>query len=942
MRAVIVALASLVLAQTLTKPPELVTGEPPPHPSEPAAALTTGASVTLAIVIDAAGRVARVDVVGVALDGTLAGTSAAPPGAGSSGLEPAFAWAALGAATGFVFLPAEVDGAAATVSVNQTLRFEPVLSTTTPDTTSDTKTPTTTTTTPTTTTATGRLLGRVRSQGTVIPLPADLRVSSNRRDEERRPGVDDEQVLHADEQGRFALTVAEGPWHLEVTTTGHEPNLIDVYVAAGAVEVLDVTLRPRDVNAFETVVRAARSAPPVSRVSLSRAEVTGIPGTYGDALRVIESLPGVARAPLLGGALMVRGGLPADTQVMIEGVPVPTLYHFGGFRSVVNGAFVEELSFMPGGFPARYGNATAGIVDITTHALTADPFEAKFSVDLLDVGFFFGGTAKLSDVGDLNLPDVRIGLAARRSHTEVPGYVALGAATAFGLPLSFLPVPSWYDWQFKLESDVTDDVTLMLFAFGAEDQFSFIGEPPGLGSGLPDDVDINDLVNSLLGNTFTRYVGRATWRPVRGVTHTFQPWIGQTRRGLLADGVVVPLLAGDFFSPPQEQLDWGLRDETRVRFTGWLELRAGLDAQQSSTVVQRLASPDTGDVTSGDAPLTQAFTSSAGVWADAVIELGALTVVPGVRGELSSIKLSDEEPLYDGSTTSIVDQLFVDPRVQLRYRFADLLTVKGAFGTFHQRPRLQSAAFDIDGDPLLHPQAVHLVAGLESTLSEDLTLDAQVYAVHRMDLTRDRNRTYVPGVSFAGGLPAAGSFDSFGRGDTQGFEFLLRTRPRQTSLGGFFGWVAYTFSRTVVSLGDRREPEVPSAFDQTHNLIAVGKVTLPYDITAGARFAFVTGNPGPIPDSVSTSHDLNDNFYTPVLSSLRPSRLPAFHRLDLRVERTWIFDWCRVTPFLEVINSYNWLNPEVLFPSGDYRQRELRVLLPGPPILPLMGLEMTL
>ena len=48
------------------------------------------------------------------------------------------------------------------------------------------------------------------------------------------------------------------------------------------------------------------------------------------------------------------------------------------------------------------------------------------------------------------------------------------------------------------------------------------------------------------------------------MTHTLQPYVGQTQRGLLADGVVVPLLAGDFFSPPQEQLDWGLR-ETRAR-----------------------------------------------------------------------------------------------------------------------------------------------------------------------------------------------------------------------------------------------------------------------------------------------------------------------------------------------------------------------------------------
>jgi hypothetical protein len=901
---VLLTLASVLLAQTLTKAPELLAGEPPQQPIE---GKDCAAAVTLAIVIDEEGAVSRVDVVGVVVDDLCSAAAA-------------FAWSALGAACALQFSPAEVDGARTRVSITQTLTFVP-------DARIDAKSaapiPTTTTAAPASASVKGKLSGRVRAAGTVVPLAAELRVG--------------DQIFDADDEGRFALSLPEGPCHLEVSFTGHEPSSVDVFVAGGGLAVVDVALRPRAAHAFQTVVRALRSPPAVSRVSLSRAEVTGIPGTYGDALRVVESLPGVARAPLLGGALLVRGGLPADTQVMIEGVPVPTLYHFGGLRSVLNGAIVNELAFMAGGFPARYGNATAGVVDVTTHDLRADPFVASFTLDLLDVGFFFGGTAKLTDT----LPDLRVGLAARRSHTEIPGNAALATSTALSLPLPFVPVPSWYDWQFKLESDVSDDVTLMLLAFGAEDQFAYLGEAPDLG--LPDDaaVDVDDLLHSLLGNSFTRLVGRAVWRPVRGVTHALQPWVGSTKRGLLADGVVVPLLAGDVFSPPQEQRDWGVRDETRVRFAGWLELRAGVDVQQATSTVQRIAAPQLEDPRDL-AGLTDAYVSAAGVWSDVVVDLGALSVIPGLRAEVSSVKVSDPLPIFDGKNASVADAIFFDPRVQLRYRVGSLLTLKGAFGSFHQRPRLQAVGFDVDGDELLHPQAVHLLAGIESELAGDLTLDAQVYGVRRLAFTRDRQRKYQHGIAFNAGFPALGSFDSLGEGETEGFELLLRSRPRATAAGTFFGWVAYTLSRTVTSWGDRREPVVSSAFDQTHNLIAVGKLALPYEITAGARFAFVTGNPGPIPDSIATQHDVDDNDYRPLLSSLQPARMAPFHRLDLRVEQTWVFDWCRVTPFLEVLNVYNWLNAEVLFPGNDYRQRELRVLLPGPPLLPLLGLEMTL
>ena len=60
-----------------------------------------------------------------------------------------------------------------------------------------------------------------------------------------------------------------------------------------------------------------------------------MPGTMGDALRAIENLPGVARAPFNSGLLIIRGGKPTDSRVFLAGAEVPQLYHFGGFTSIV-------------------------------------------------------------------------------------------------------------------------------------------------------------------------------------------------------------------------------------------------------------------------------------------------------------------------------------------------------------------------------------------------------------------------------------------------------------------------------------------------------------------------------------------------------------------------------------------------------------------------------
>ena len=84
-------------------------------------------------------------------------------------------------------------------------------------------------------------------------------------------------------------------------------------------------------------------------------EIKHIPGTQGDTLKAVQNLPGVARAPFGIGLLPVWGSSPADTRVYIDGVDIPTLYHFGGLRSTVNSEMVDALTFMPGGYRRDHG-----------------------------------------------------------------------------------------------------------------------------------------------------------------------------------------------------------------------------------------------------------------------------------------------------------------------------------------------------------------------------------------------------------------------------------------------------------------------------------------------------------------------------------------------------------------------------------------------------------
>ena len=224
--------------------------------------------------------------------------------------------------------------------------------------------------------------GIVRESGTKVALPeAEVTILP----EDAEP-----IATTTDVGGRFELRgVPKGKHLVRVAHAGHE--VFSTVEEFSDKELLEVRyfLPARSYNRFETIIRSNKATKEVSRVTLRREEVTAVAGTFGDPLRAIENLPSMARAPLIGGQLLVRGTSPRNTGVYIDGVQVPLLYHFGALTSVINPGFLETIDFYPGGFGAKYGRATAGIVDVKTRSLTMKNCRGYAEEDVFDSGFFY-------------------------------------------------------------------------------------------------------------------------------------------------------------------------------------------------------------------------------------------------------------------------------------------------------------------------------------------------------------------------------------------------------------------------------------------------------------------------------------------------------------------------------------------------------------------------
>ena len=98
---------------------------------------------------------------------------------------------------------------------------------------------------------------------------------------------------------------------------------------------------------LEIVITAPRLDKQVVTTEVAAEQGRKVPGTQGDVLKVVEDLPGVARAAVGSGALIVWGAAPADTRVYLDGVRAPRLYHDGGYRSVVQSDMVRSVEARP-------------------------------------------------------------------------------------------------------------------------------------------------------------------------------------------------------------------------------------------------------------------------------------------------------------------------------------------------------------------------------------------------------------------------------------------------------------------------------------------------------------------------------------------------------------------------------------------------------------------
>jgi TonB family protein len=826
-------------------PPKILQKAPAPYPEEAAKAELSG-TVVLEIDVDERGRVGNVVVKERAGHG--------------------FDEAAVEAVKKFVFSPASNDGSPVPSRVTYSYKFV-IKTVPKPAPAKD-----------------DRLRDMVRIKGTISirgqrrPL-GGAEVAAIATDGRRFETA-------SDDDGRFALRgLPAGAYKIIVVGRGARRFTADEKLGERDVVTVAYYVEPSEWSRYESTVRGDLNREEISRKTLSTEELMKLPGSFGDALRAIENLPGVARAPFNTGLIIVRGGKPTDSKTFLGADEVPQLYHFGGLTSIVPTRLIDHVDYFPGNFGVRYGRAIAGAIDVELREGRRDHWHGSVELNAFDIGATAEGPTPNKKGSFI--------LAARRSYVDA----VLAAALPSGSGVQFQSAPVYYDYQAIFDYQV-DAGHIKLMFLGSDDQLKLVFDTP-----QADPLLTSFGTHIFFHKTQLRYTRAiAGWQLFAQIAGGYSGQDGSVGRDLHY-GVGIGSVNGRF------ELRRPLRQNLKLLVGvdgGYnhvdLDLNVPAPTREGQIPSPISASQRQNQHEPQEIGLIALFAELS--WKP----LEKLSLTGGIRYDWYS-------PLHVGS---------FDPRLSLRAQLAKYTTLKIGVGQYSQMP--QAIDFNrVFGNPNERPErALHTALTLEQGIAPGLQGELTGFYKQLYDLSAPTTN-----LTMRDGKLSPENVASIGEGRVYGLEVLLR----QSVSKYMFGWISYTLMRS-----ERKDCPTCSwrifDFDQTHILIVALHAYLPRGWELGLRFRYISGFPATPP--YGGYYNADSDVYSPAQGPVNTTRLEAFHALDFRVDKTFLFKQWSLKLYLDIYNVYNHQSQEVIQPSYDFSRTQP---INGLPIIPSFGIR---
>ncbi|MGB1384183.1 MAG: TonB-dependent receptor [Flavobacteriales bacterium] len=677
--------------------------------------------------------------------------------------------------------------------------------------------------------------------------------------------------VSSDVEGYFSLSrVPAGQYTLVISSLEYETVREAIEIRNDRVLTRNLFLASKVVTLAGAEISADREEQTTqvrtSVETIRPADIKRIPSFGGapDLVQALQVLPGFVSTGDQGGQLYIRGGSPIQNKVLLDGMLVYNAFHSIGLFSVFDSDALANADVYTGAFSAKYGGRISSVMDIRTRdgnmretegRVGASPFGAKVLVH-----------GPLRPMSENRTGGISYLLSLKHSYLEQSSQLFYPYIDDGRLPFGFT------DAYGKLTFGGGDGSKLSLFGFNFTDNASVLDDSTG--------VD------------FANY----GWRNVGGGgTFTVVP----PGSSVLLNGHFAlsnyRINFDEVGSPARYSEVQGFNFGLDFKYVlGEDNVEYGLEVVGMQTDFETFNSLQV-------AVQQKENTTELGGYVDYTIKRGAWIVQPSLRMQYYSS----------------LAKARMEPRFGAKYKATERLRLKAAAGTYSQNVISANSDRDVVNlfygflagpqnlqDELTLPNgqqrdithslqtANHVVTGFEFDLTERLNINTEGYFKQFTQLTNfNRNKLFPDNTTYAGEPDAFKKDFIVETGRAMGADIVVKYEERETYL-----WFVYGLGK--VDRWDGLQEYAP-VFDRRHNVNLVASqgfgdgawlVSARWNLGSGLPFTQsqgyyqAPGTGGGIDGDYLTSNPDGVSIY---LADLNAGRLPAYHRLDVNVNRTW-------------------------------------------------------
>lgn len=736
------------------------------------------------------------------------------------------------------------------------------------------------------------------------------------------------------ETKKFFLTDAEGNVNIEFPAPGEytlrllkETGTVDIKITVNGDDTRTIYTEKKAPPKVGINVAGEREKTVASRTKVRYEEIKRMPGTFGEALRALETLPGVVPNIGFGGGangIIVRGADPQSNTYLYDDLPILYAYHLDGLTSVIHNDLIKSIDLYRGAYPANFNNATGGVIEIETID-SVNKAKGAFQVSLWNTTAY-----------------------SATPFANGKGYVAVGGKYGYldrtlgqsGLLPEGIRLPRYNDSQVKFVYNFTPEHQIAFYNLTAQDNFAFDVPNKPVNDPTKDELGTFSSARANFGQSFRTTALRYSWIPSdkfqnRLTLISYDPiqeynvGIGTIRGKEFTRATYAGLRQDATWTPnAMFKIDFG-SEYRRLAFRNY--------GDQVRLRDPNIVNPNPYNTTNPDfvtQPLNVVGTSGYyNAYTTVHVKVGNFAFEPGVR--------------YDHLQATKNGAL--GPRATISYTFPEVgkgLTIFANGGDMNRFP--QTTVFNQEtGNPDLRFESVRKTGvGIDQKINSVYevkielfknefknTIVADPYASIPVGLNPDKNQWLSQPLVTNRSL----NFSNKGDGWSHGYELLLRKNSRQGSRD-WFGWISYTWSqsfsntniykiydgdtfqysaieRKVLAEYANNSREQLATWDRTHvaNVVYGWRATEEYQI--GGRWSYLTSTPfrpitgddggrftNPANGITFWNDTYSNNPYTADYGNVR--RGADFHRLDIRFDKFENYSWGYLNWYLEIVNVY--------------------------------------